>query len=111
VGKVLVALPLSKTNVLREIAFCDAEVHDGAMHKQIRMSRAVFLMACAIAAGQTGPTLTGSGYAVPTNVRVAPGQITTLFVTGLEGVLPLGLRPTKSAYTKSTFNSQALSRL
>jgi hypothetical protein len=35
-----------------------------------------------------GPTLTGAGYAYPVPIRVAPGQITTLFVTGLKTVLP-----------------------
>src|ERR1017187_3238163 len=30
-----------------------------------------------------GMTLTGSGYASPTTIRVSPGQITTFFVSGL----------------------------
>jgi len=34
-----------------------------------------------------GPTLTGIGYVDPSIMRVAPGQITTLFVTGLKIVL------------------------
>ena len=34
-----------------------------------------------------GPTLTGIGYVDPSIMRVAPGQITTLFVTGLKTVL------------------------
>jgi hypothetical protein len=34
-----------------------------------------------------GPTLAGIGYADPSIMRVGPGQITTLFVTGLKTVL------------------------
>ena len=34
-----------------------------------------------------GMTLTGSGYASPTPIRVSPGQITTLFASGLNTVL------------------------
>jgi uncharacterized protein (TIGR03437 family) len=34
-----------------------------------------------------GPTLAGAGYADPSMIQVAPGQITTLFVTGLKTVL------------------------
>jgi uncharacterized protein (TIGR03437 family) len=34
-----------------------------------------------------GPVLTGIGYVDPSIMRVAPGQITTLFVTGLKTVL------------------------
>jgi len=35
-----------------------------------------------------GPTLAGSGYTDTSIIQVAPGQITTLFVTGLKTVLP-----------------------
>ncbi len=35
-----------------------------------------------------GPTLAGSGYSDPSIILVAPGQITTIFVTGLKTVLP-----------------------
>jgi hypothetical protein len=34
-----------------------------------------------------GITLSGTGYTDPSIIRVAPGQITTLFVTGLKTVL------------------------
>jgi hypothetical protein len=34
-----------------------------------------------------GPTLAGTGFTDPSIIRVAPGQITTLFVTGLQTVL------------------------
>jgi uncharacterized protein (TIGR03437 family) len=34
-----------------------------------------------------GATLTGSGYSDPSIINVAPGQVTTLFVTGLKTVL------------------------
>jgi uncharacterized protein (TIGR03437 family) len=56
------------------------------------MSRILPLTVCAITAslaptfGQ-GPTLVGAGYFDPAVIRVAPGQITTLFVTGLKTVL------------------------
>jgi len=33
------------------------------------------------------PTLTGAGYGDPSVIHVAPGQITTMFVTGLKTVL------------------------
>jgi uncharacterized protein (TIGR03437 family) len=33
-------------------------------------------------------TLLGTGYTDPSSIRVAPGQITTLFVTGMKTVLP-----------------------
>ena len=41
-----------------------------------------------------GPTLVGAGYANPTQVQVAPGQIATLFVSGLKTVLSQPLRAT-----------------
>src|SRR5260370_19135925 len=65
-----------------------------AMHKPIKIFGTFFLLACASAAGQSGPTLTGSGYNFPANVRVAPGQITTLFVTGLK--VALSSQPVKA---------------
>ncbi|MCL5746516.1 MAG: hypothetical protein M1541_21725 [Acidobacteria bacterium] len=45
-----------------------------------------FLMSLGPLFGQ-GPTLVGTGYSDPSIFRVAPGQITTLFVTGLKTVL------------------------
>jgi hypothetical protein len=56
------------------------------------MRRILFIAICSIPTnllpvfGQ-GPTLAGTGYTDPSIVRVAPGQITTLFVTGLKTVL------------------------
>ena len=41
-----------------------------------------------------GMTLTGSGYASPTLIRVSPGQVTTLFVSGLNTVLTKPQRAT-----------------
>src|ERR1039458_9238157 len=41
-----------------------------------------------------GMTLTGSGYASPTTIRVSPGQITTFFVSGLNTVLTKPQRAT-----------------
>lgn len=57
------------------------------MHDRFQIIRAVFLLVYANAYGQTGPTLVGTGYGLPATIRVAPGQITTLFVTGLKTVL------------------------
>jgi uncharacterized protein (TIGR03437 family) len=57
------------------------------------MRRILLIAICAILAdlapllGQ-GITLTGTGYGDPSVIRVAPGQIATLFVTGLKTVLP-----------------------
>src|ERR1700680_1957263 len=57
------------------------------MRQLFRHVSCLFLMSLASLSGQ-GPTLTGTGYANPSIVRVAPGQITTLFVSGLKTVLP-----------------------
>jgi uncharacterized protein (TIGR03437 family) len=48
-----------------------------------------------------GPTIAGTGYTDPSIIRVAPGQITTLFVTGLKTVVPL---PTMLAGVTVTLN-------
>jgi len=45
----------------------------------------LFVISLASAFGQ-GLTLAGSGYSDPSVIHVAPGQITTLFVTGLKSV-------------------------
>src|ERR1043166_1298303 len=57
-----------------------------------RMRRMFLIVVCTIVSS-VGPllgqaaTLTGVGYADPCVIHVAPGQITTLFVTGLKTVL------------------------
>lgn len=48
----------------------------------------VFLMACQVLFGQAGVALVGAGYVNPIPVRVAPGQVVTFFLTGLQTVLP-----------------------
>ena len=48
----------------------------------------VFLMACQMLFGQAGIALVGAGYVNPIPVRVAPGQVVTFFLTGLQTVLP-----------------------
>jgi uncharacterized protein (TIGR03437 family) len=60
------------------------------MPNRLQIIGTAILIACISAGGQTGPTLIGSGYNLPTALRLAPGQITTLFVTGLKTVLPSG---------------------
>jgi hypothetical protein len=45
-----------------------------------------------------GMTLVGLGYSNPTNIRVSPGEIITLFVSNTKTVLPLG-SPTLRATT------------
>ncbi len=61
-------------------------------HRSEYMHRRIPFVICAILAtlgsvyGQ-GITLSGTGYTDPSIVKVAPGQITTLFVTGLQTVL------------------------
>ena len=52
------------------------------MRRTLLVSVCAALMTFAPLFGQ-GMTLTGSGYASPTPIRVSPGQITTLFVSGL----------------------------
>ena len=59
------------------------------------------LMSCLSATGQTGPTLLGSGYSLP-STRLAPGQITTLFITGLKTVLPFGFVKTTTVPLPTT---------
>ncbi len=51
-----------------------------------RTAGCVFLMSLGPLFGQ-GPTLVGTGYSDPSYILVAPGQITTLFVSGLKTVL------------------------
>jgi hypothetical protein len=63
------------------------------------MRRVLFISICAIPMslgplfGQ-GVTVVGAGYSAPSIIRVAPGQITTFFVTGLKTVLS---QPAKAA--------------
>ncbi len=52
-----------------------------------RTASCLFLMNLGSIFGQ-GPTLAGTGYSNPSIIKVAPGQVTTLFVTGLKTVLP-----------------------
>jgi hypothetical protein len=67
-------------------------VQSAAPRKRRTMRRMFFIAGCAIIMslgllfGQ-GITLSGTGYTDPSIIRVAPGQITTLFVTGLKTVL------------------------
>jgi uncharacterized protein (TIGR03437 family) len=56
------------------------------MGRMIRSALCLFSMSLGHLFGQ-GPTLAGTGYSNPSIMRVAPGQITTLFVTGLKTVL------------------------
>ena len=57
-----------------------------------------------------GITLAGSGYSDPSIIHVAPGQITTLFVTGVRSVLSQAINatslplPTKLAGISVTLN-------
>jgi hypothetical protein len=56
------------------------------------MRRILFISICAILTGLgplfgQGMTVVGAGYSAPSIIRVAPGQITTFFVTGLQTVL------------------------
>ncbi len=55
--------------------------------RMLRTALCLFSMSLGPLFGQ-GPTLAGAGYSNPSIIRVAPGQITTLFVTGLKTVLP-----------------------
>lgn len=57
------------------------------MGRMFRAALCLFPMSLGHLSGQ-GSTLAGTGYANPSIMRVAPGQITTLFVTGLKTVLP-----------------------
>jgi hypothetical protein len=68
---------------------CTADFADGPfkIQKGIAMRRIFLVAICAVSMNRgllfgQGMTLVGSGYAVP-QIRVAPGQITTIFVSGL----------------------------
>ena len=47
-----------------------------------------FILFTCISSAQTGVTLVDAGYSDPTFVNIAPGQVTTLFVTGATTILP-----------------------
>jgi len=63
------------------------------MGRLFRTALCLFPMSLGSLFGQ-GPTLAGTGYSDPSIIRVAPGQITTLFVTGLKTIL--SLQPVKA---------------
>jgi uncharacterized protein (TIGR03437 family) len=71
------------------IAFSNVKDQHEAMLGRLWIIGPVTLITFLSATGQTGPTLIGAGYNLPTT-RLAPGQITTLFVTGMKTVLPTG---------------------
>lgn len=48
----------------------------------------VLALACQVLFGQGGMALVGAGYVNPIPVQVAPGQVVTFFLTGLQTVLP-----------------------
>lgn len=56
------------------------------MRRNLRMRISLFVVSLGPLFGQ-GITLSGAGYSDPSIIRVAPGQITTLFATGLKTVL------------------------
>src|ERR1039457_970037 len=56
------------------------------MRRSIPIAACTIIISLAQMFGQ-GITLAGAGYSDPSVIRVAPGQITTLFVTGLKTVL------------------------
>src|ERR1035441_5954113 len=64
-----------------------------SMRRMLLAALCAILITLAPMFGQ-GPTLVGAGYANPTQVQVAPGQIATLFVSGLKTVLSQPLRAT-----------------
>jgi hypothetical protein len=61
------------------------------MGRELRIFICAMLTSIAPLFGQ-GPTLTGAGYTGRVPIRIAPGQITTLFVAGLKTVLPQPVR-------------------
>src|ERR1039458_5995002 len=63
------------------------------MRRSIPIAVCAIIMSLAPMFGQ-GPTLVGAGYANPTQVQVAPGQVATLFVSGLNTVLTKPQRAT-----------------
>ena len=54
---------------------------------RLRFWSCLMLMSLGPLFGQ-GTTLVGAGYSIPTNIRVAPGQIIKLFISGTKTVLP-----------------------
>jgi len=55
--------------------------------KRIAASLILIALAMSLALGQNAPMLVGSGYGLPAQLSIAPGQIVTLQVTGLKTVL------------------------
>src|ERR1039457_6824734 len=77
----------------RPTAFGSKTSEMESMRRMLLVSVCAVLMPRAPLFGQ-GMTLVGSGYGNPTTIRVSPGQITTLFVSGLNTVLTKPQRAT-----------------
>src|ERR1017187_2388107 len=73
-----------------------------SMRRMLLAALCAVLMSLVPMYGQ-GPTLVGAGYTNPTQVQVAPGQITTFFVSGLS----LGTAKPQKATTLPLPNSLA----
>ena len=77
--------------------------------KSVLIVGSLLVMFMPHAIGQTAPTLVGAGYATP-SLTVAPGEIVTLQVTGLNTVLPSPVTaqqaplPTQLAGISATLN-------
>src|SRR5450759_2655307 len=75
-------MSLYRADPSRPTAFGSKISEMESMRRMLLAALCAILMNLSPLFGQ-GMTLTGSGYASPTTIRVSPGQITTLFVSGL----------------------------
>ena len=61
--------------------------------KRMRYARCALLLAAFLPAeAQTGLTLVGAGYVLPTKMHVAPGQVITIYMAGMTTILSPGSR-------------------
>src|SRR5450759_5051568 len=75
-------MSLYRADPSRPTAFGSKISEMESMRRMLLAALCAILMNLSPLFGQ-GMTLTGSGYASPTTIRVSPGQITTFFVSGL----------------------------
>jgi len=95
-------MSLYRADPSRPTAFGSKISEMESMRRMLLAALCAILMNLSPLFGQ-GMTLTGSGYASPTTIRVSPGQITTFFVSGLS----LGTAKPQKATTLPLPNSLA----
>jgi len=67
------------------------------VRRRVENGLAGFMLIAGSAFGQGGITLAGAGYTAPSPIRVAPGQVITLRLTGLKTILPASAPTSRAA--------------